>query len=55
MRSIFLASSVLALALGAASARADDVEYPAQDVRFAAAMDPAPIVTRTSRTTALTR
>lgn len=45
MRSIFLASSALALALVASSARAEDVEYANHDVVFATAVDPAPIVT----------
>lgn len=45
MRSIFLASSALALALVASSARAEDVEYANHDAVFATAVDRAPIVT----------
>jgi hypothetical protein len=45
MRSIFLASSIAALTLTAATTRADDVEYPDQNVVFATRLDPTPIVT----------
>lgn len=45
MRSIFLASAVAALALAASNARADEVEYPAQNVVFATASSSEPIVT----------
>jgi hypothetical protein len=45
MRNVFLASFVAALALSAAPARADEVEYPVQEKIFASRVDSTPIVT----------
>ena len=45
MRSVFLASFVAVLALSAAPARADEVEYPEQEKVFANRLDWEPIVT----------
>jgi hypothetical protein len=45
MRSLLLAFAAAALALLASNARADDVEYPDQNVVFTTATSPEPIVT----------
>lgn len=45
MRNVFLASFVAALALSAAPARPDEVEYPVQEKVFATGIDWEPIVT----------
>ena len=45
MRSLLFTSAVAALALTAMNARADDVEYPDQNVVFATSTSPEPIIT----------